>query len=56
MTGTPLQDWTDPEGVVTQRHLVTRDEMAGLRYKPDSLPDIAWSDAIYYDPLEPVLR
>lgn len=55
-SGRPLQPWTDPEGVVTQRHLVSRDEMKDLRYKPDSLPEIAWGEAIYYDPLEPVLR
>lgn len=55
-SGRPLQPWTDPEGVVTQRHLVSRDEMKDLRYKPDSLPDIAWGDGIYYDPLEPILR
>jgi hypothetical protein len=29
--------------------------MAHLRYKPDSLPDIAWSDGIGYDALEPLV-
>ncbi|MBF9043952.1 NUDIX domain-containing protein [Rhodobacterales bacterium HKCCE4037] len=56
VSGQPLQPWVDTEGVVTEHHLVTREEMAGLRYKPDSLPDIAWSDRVFYDPLEPVLR
>jgi 8-oxo-dGTP pyrophosphatase MutT (NUDIX family) len=56
ISGEPLQPWTDPEGVVTDRYLVAREEMAGLRYKPDSLPDIAWGDAVFYDTLEPLLR
>ena len=29
--------WTDPEGVVTERHWVTREELGRLRVKPDSL-------------------
>lgn len=47
--------WTDPEGVVTERRWVTRAEMAGLRYKPDSLPEAAWGDGVLYDPLEPLV-
>ena len=59
--GTPGADWTDPEGVVTRRRFFTRAEMAGIRFKPDSLPDAAWQglvrgDAMLYDPLEPILR
>lgn len=53
-------DWTDPEGVVTLRRFVTRDELATLRHKPDSLAAAAWPapDAapVLYDPLEPILR
>ncbi len=56
IAGEPLQEWTDPEGVVTERYLLNREELAHKRFKPDSLPDIAWSDAVFYDPLEPVLR
>ncbi|MEJ6389582.1 NUDIX hydrolase [Gymnodinialimonas ulvae] len=56
ISGQPLQPWSDPEGIVTERRLVSRAQMDGLRYKPDSLPEIAWSETIYYDPLEPVLR
>ena len=50
--------WADPEGVVKDRHWVTRDELAGYRVKPDSLADVAWGpDApCFYDPLEPILR
>lgn len=50
--------WRDPEGVVTRRRFVTREELAGLRVKPDSLAAVAWADpdAPAYDPLEPILR
>ena len=50
--------WTDPECVVTTRRLFARSDMAGIRFKPDSLPDVAWatSDAIAYDALEPLVR
>lgn len=50
-------EWTDPECVVNKRRFVTRDEMAELRVKPDSLADVAWgTDGISYDPLEPIVR
>jgi ADP-ribose pyrophosphatase YjhB (NUDIX family) len=48
--------WRDPEGIVTERRWVGRDEMAGLRYKPDSLPAATWGRGILYDPLEPMVR
>lgn len=48
--------WQDPEGIVTERRFVTREEMAGLRFKPDSLPAVAWGEGILYDPLEPIVR
>lgn len=50
--------WRDPEGVVTTRRFVSRDELAHLRYKPDSLPSVAWGDvnAPSYDLLEPSVR
>ena len=52
------EGWTDPEGVVTERHWVTREELARLRVKPDSLAEVAWDHAggAVYDPLEPILR
>lgn len=56
VAGDPLAPWTDPEGIVTERHLVARHEMHRYRYKPDSLPDVAWSDSVYYDALEPLVR
>ena len=49
--------WTDPEGIVTRRRFVTREELARLRHKPDSLAGVAWGDGgILYDPLEPMVR
>lgn len=56
VAGSLSDTWRDPEGVVTERHLVTRDEMAKLRYKPDTLPEVAWEGRVIYDPLEPLLR
>ncbi len=51
-------DWTDPEGIVTDRRWVSRAELKGLRVKPDGLAEAAWdhAGAAYYDPLEPILR
>ncbi|MFD1912843.1 NUDIX domain-containing protein [Halodurantibacterium flavum] len=48
--------WRDPEGVVTERRFFSRAELAGIRYKPDSLPQAAWGSRTLYDPLEPILR
>lgn len=52
----PPGDRPDPAGVVTRRRWVTRAEIAELRVKPDSLPRIAWSAGLAYDPLEPLQR
>ena len=56
--GTLSDDWQDPEGVVSHRRWVTRDEMADLQVKPDSLAHVAWDapEATFYDWLEPILR
>lgn len=48
--------WKDPERVVTHRRLFSREDMAGIKVKPDSLAAVAWGAAIFYDPLEPILR
>lgn len=57
LAGTLDDAWADPEGVVDSRRFVTRDELAALRVKPDSLADVAWkTGAITYDPLEPIVR
>lgn len=53
ITAGALDDgWRDPEGIVNRRRFFTRDELAGIRLKPDSLPDVAFSDHCLYDPLE----
>lgn len=59
LAGDPYGDWTDPEGIVTERHWLTRAELASKRFKPDSLPDVAWGatgSPAFYDPLEAILR
>lgn len=58
LDGDPYGDWTDPEGVVNERHWLTREALATHRYRPGSLPDVAWSSGgpAYYDTLEPILR
>jgi len=48
--------WRDPEGIVTERRFFTRPQMAGIRYKPDSLPEAAWGGDMLYDPLELIVR
>jgi ADP-ribose pyrophosphatase YjhB (NUDIX family) len=49
-------NWTDPEGIVTERRFFTRTEMAAIRFKPDSLATAAWGEGIFYDALEPIVR
>jgi 8-oxo-dGTP diphosphatase len=56
VAGTLDPDWRDPEGIVTERRFFSRAEMAGIRYKPDSLPDAAWGEALLYDPLELLIK
>jgi 8-oxo-dGTP diphosphatase len=50
--GTIDHTWRDPEGVVTDRKLFTRADLAHIRFKPDLLPDAAWGNIVLYDPLE----
>lgn len=56
LSGPLPAQWTDPEGIVTERRLVTRAELASLRHKPDSLAAAAWGAGILYDPLEVIVR
>lgn len=50
-------DWQDVEQIVTDHRWVTRDQMAALRVKPDTLIDVAFGDGqITYDPLELIVR
>ncbi|WP_323035558.1 NUDIX hydrolase [Pararhodobacter sp.] len=47
----------DPEGIVNRHQWVTEAELRALRYKPDSLPQIAFgAGGILYDPLEVIVR
>ena len=48
--------WTDPEAVVTERRFFSREEMAGIRFKPDSLARVAWGEGFSYDPLERIVQ
>jgi ADP-ribose pyrophosphatase YjhB (NUDIX family) len=59
VAGQVRADWTDPEGVVTERRFFTRAELEGgtVRFKPDSLPRAAWgAEAGLYDPLEVIVK
>ncbi|WP_128254536.1 NUDIX domain-containing protein [Falsirhodobacter deserti] len=56
LKGEVSPQWRDPEGVVTERRWVTPDELAALRFKPDTLAKAAWGGAMIYDPLEPIIR
>jgi len=47
--------WVDPEAVVTERRFFARHEMAGIRFKPDSLAEVAWGTGCLYDPLEVIV-
>jgi 8-oxo-dGTP diphosphatase len=48
--------WQDPDQVVTQRLYASRETLATLRFKPDSLPQAAWgSSGVIYDPLEVIV-
>ena len=49
--------WTDPEAIVTERLWLSRAELETRRFKPDSLPQVAFqTGAILYDPLEVLVR
>lgn len=49
------ETWTDPEGIVSERRFVTREELTRLRHKPDSLGPAAWGEGLLYDPLEVIV-
>jgi len=54
----PSADWRDPAGVVNRHRFVTETELRGLRFKPDSLPAVAFGPRgrLLYDPLEVIVR
>ncbi|MDG2340991.1 MAG: NUDIX hydrolase [Paracoccaceae bacterium] len=56
-TGRLDPKWVDPEGVVTERRFFTREECNAIRFKPDSLAKVAWSETpLSYDPLETIVK
>jgi ADP-ribose pyrophosphatase YjhB (NUDIX family) len=52
--GTLDPAWVDADRIVTERRFFTEAELAGIRFKPDSLPRAAFSDSpvVLHDPLE----
>ncbi|MEM6589317.1 MAG: NUDIX hydrolase [Pseudomonadota bacterium] len=48
-------DWQDPEEVVHKRRFFTRDELDGIRLKPDGLVSVAFQRGFAYDPLERIV-
>ncbi|RAH99776.1 NUDIX hydrolase [Acuticoccus sediminis] len=46
--------WRDPDAIVTERRFFAPDELKAVRFKPDSLPAIAFGTVpeAQYDPLE----
>lgn len=57
LTGPPTLTLSDPEGIVNCARWVTRDELAGLRHKPDSLCRAIWRHGpAAYDALERIIR
>ena len=51
-SGSLTEDWRDPEKIVHRRRFFSRAEMAGIRFKPSSLADVAFDRGFGYDPLE----
>lgn len=51
----PGPGWRDPAGVVERHRFVNEAELRALRFKPDSLPDVAWGEGLFYDPLEQIV-
>ncbi|WP_120499622.1 NUDIX hydrolase [Roseovarius sp. EL26] len=50
--GTLDEDWQDPEQIVNRRRFFSQTDLETIRFKPDSLPAVAFSDSVVYDPLE----
>lgn len=51
-------DWRDPAKVVTERRFFSQVDLqtGKIRFKPDSLPQVAWGQGLTYDPLERLVR
>lgn len=55
VAGTLQEDWQDPEDIVHSHRFFTKEELAGIRLKPDSLPHVAFQRGFGYDPLEQIV-
>ena len=58
VTGGDLdRGWQDPEGVVSDRRFFSAAELAAIRLKPHSLPEVAFAGpgTARYDPLERIV-
>jgi len=58
VAGSPQPGWVDAAGVVNRHRFVTEAALRALRFKPDSLPQVAFGGRghILYDPLEEIVR
>ena len=57
VAGTLDAAWQDREHVVRVRRFFTETQLKSVRFKPDSLADMAFSSAVVpYDPLEDLIR
>ena len=50
--------WRDPARVVTNRRYFSQSDLTTgrIRFKPDSLAQVAWAPGLTYDPLERLVR
>lgn len=57
-SGRLADDWLDPANVVTERRFFAAAEMAAIRFKPDSLAEVAFAGPglARYDPLEIIVK
>lgn len=53
--GTLDPAWRDTEGIVNRRAWFSRDDLATIRVKPDSIAAAAWGQTMLYDPLERIV-
>jgi 8-oxo-dGTP pyrophosphatase MutT (NUDIX family) len=56
--GALTPDWRDPARVVTERRFFPQSDLQNgkIRFKPDSLAQVAWGEGLTYDPLERLIR
>lgn len=55
VAGELRDDWQDPEEIVNKRRFFAREELEGIRLKPDSLASVAFQRGFGYDPLERIV-